>query len=351
MTILFVGGGTMGPVTPLIAVFRRMKGMRPDLQFAWAGTPDGPERAVVEAEGIMFYAVPVAKLPRHPSFSWLTWPFSYLRAGAVARSIMKKTNPSLVASAGGFTAVPVMRAARDQKIPCVIHQLDAEPGLSNKAVAQFASKITTSFAYDVPPFKNKETERVATPTRFAGVTVPSRQDAAHAFGLLTEKPIIFIVGGGTGAVAINEAIWKTKEDLIQGAQIIHATGKGKASVSVTEAGYVMREFLDEKEILNAYAAADLVVSRAGIGGISDLACLSKPTIFVPIPKSHQELNIAKLPCAFIDQGEGFSERLRDRILSFLRDKEAREALGPKLHAAFPTDDGTALAERWLKLLT
>lgn len=340
----------MGPVTPLIAVARQMKKMRPEIEFAWAGTPDGPERPVIEAEGIAFYPVPVAKLPRHLSIRWLTWPFAYLAAGIAARRIIKDTKPSLVASVGGFTAVPVMRAARAKAIPCAIHQLDAEPGLSNKAVASFATLVTTSFAYDVPPFKNVTAERVATPTRFAGVTVPMREAAAASFGLRPEKPIIFVVGGGTGATTLNEAVWKVKEELIQDAEIIHATGKGKANVAVTEAGYVMREFLDEKEILNAYAAADLVVSRAGIGGISDIACLSRPALFIPIPNNQQTLNVAKLPCAYIEQGEGFSGRLKDRILSFMRDKEAREALGPKLHEAFPTDDGSALAEKWLSLL-
>lgn len=350
MTILFVGGGTLGPVTPLIAVARRMKELRPNVTFAWAGTPDGPERRVVEAEGIPFYAVPVAKIPRQISIRWLTWPFAYLQAKSVSRSIIKKSAPSLVVSVGGFTAVPVMRAAKQQNIPCVIHQLDAEPGLSNKAVAAFASLVTTSFAYDVPPFKGVTTQRAPTPSRFAGIRVPSREEAAASFGLQHEKPILFVVGGGTGATTLNEAIWKIKEEIILNVQIIHATGKGKAAVSVTEPGYVMREFLDEKEILNAYAAADLVVSRAGIGGISDLACLSKPAIFVPIPNNQQTLNVAKLPCAFIEQDSGFPEKLRDKIQFLLRDEEARKALGPKLHDAFPTDSGMALAQKWLGLL-
>lgn len=340
----------MGPVTPLIAVARQMKKMRPELEFAWAGTADGPERPVIEAEGIPFFSVPVAKIPRHPSIKWLTWPFAYLAAGMASRRIIRETQPSLVASVGGFTAVPVMREARSKKIPCVIHQLDAEPGLSNKAVASFATLVTTSFSYDVPPFKDVVTEQVATPTRFANAILPTREQAAASFGLRPEKPILFFVGGGTGATSLNEAVWRIKEALITDAEIIHATGKGKASVAVMEAGYVMREFLDEKEILNAYVAADLVISRAGIGGISDVACLSRPALFVPIPNNQQLMNVARLPCAYIEHGEGFPERLRDRILSFIKDTEARDAMGPKLHEAFPTDDGTALATRWLDIL-
>jgi UDP-N-acetylglucosamine--N-acetylmuramyl-(pentapeptide) pyrophosphoryl-undecaprenol N-acetylglucosamine transferase len=97
-TILFVGGGTMGPVTPLVAVARAMKIRQPDLVMAWAGTPDGPERQVVEANGFVFYPIPVAKLPTYLSVRWLTWPFDYLRALFAARRVVKNVQPNLVAS-------------------------------------------------------------------------------------------------------------------------------------------------------------------------------------------------------------------------------------------------------------
>lgn len=350
-TILFVGGGTMGPVTPLIAVARRMKALDSSLSFAWAGTPNGPEQPVIEAEGISFYSVPIAKIARHPSTTWLTWPWRYVMAGVTAWNIVRKVQPILVVSAGGFTAVPIIRSAVRRSIPCAIHQLDAEPGLSNVLVAKRCVSVTTSFEYDFDPFDGVTSTRIATPCRFAGSSVPQREDAAKRFGLQPEKPIVLIVGGGTGATTLNEAVWKMKSTLLKTTQIIHSTGKGKALIFSEDPGYVMREFFDEDQLRYAYAAADLVVSRAGIGGISDLACLSKPAIFVPIPKSHQELNVKKLPCAVVEQGEGFSERLQNKILSLLQDDESRRALGTKLHDAFPTDNGTELAKRLILFLT
>ncbi len=339
----------MGPVTPLLAVWRQMKKRQPDLQAVWVGTPTGPERKVVEDEGITFHPLTIAKLARYPSLSWLTWPMDYVRAENQARTILKSTKPSLIASVGGFSAVPIMRAAR-KKVPGVIHQLDAEPGLSNRATAQLCASVTTSFAYELAPFPGVKAERIATPSRFAATAVPSREDARRHFGLETDKPTIFVTGGGTGSVALNEAIWKLQSTLVKDTQVIHLTGIAKGSESSKTSGYIQKEFFDETDMLAACAAADVVVSRAGMGTIADLACLSKAAIFVPIPNSHQERNVAKLPCAVVQQGKDFSSRLLQRIRDVLRDAPLRGDLGQNLHVALPTDDGSALAERWLGLL-
>jgi len=339
----------MGPVTPLLAVLRAMRKRKPDLTFAWVGTPDGPERDVVEQDEAAFYPIPVAKLPRFFSPAWFTWPFRYFKARRAALRVIETVRPALVASAGGFTSVPVIRAAHAKGIPCAIHQLDAEPGLSNKAIARLCESVTTSFRYDHPPFRGVESGRAPTPCRFSGVSIPDRKTASATFGLNADRFIVFVVGGGTGASAMNEAVWSVLGDLLKKTQIIHMTGKGKGNATARE-GYVQMEFLDEKEMLNAYAAANLVVSRAGIGGISDLASLSKPAVFVPIPGSHQGTNVDSLVVEVVKQGPDFPKRLRDKIISGLDDEECRMKCGKRLHDEFPSDDGSALAEKWLRLL-
>ncbi|MFH1078102.1 MAG: glycosyltransferase [Patescibacteria group bacterium] len=350
ITVMFVGGGTMGPVTPLIAVMREMRRRQPDLLFAWAGTPDGPERDVLAREHVDFYPISVAKLDRHPSISWLTWPSRYFKARREAWDVIEHVKPSLVASAGGFTGVPVIKAAVKHGVACAIHQLDAEPGLSNKAVASRCGSVTTSFRYDVQPFFGVKSDRVPTPCRFSHVTLPSREEAAKAFLLDPKLPIVFIVGGGTGAKAVNEAVWSVLDRLLDVTQVIHMTGKGKGN-GLRKPGYVQTEFQDEIGMLNAYTAADLVVSRAGIGSISELAALSKPAIFVPIPGSHQERNTNKIVVETVKQdAPDFPERLLAKIAEGLHDEECRTKCAKRLHEGFPTDDGSALAERWLKLL-
>ena len=350
----------MGPVTPLLAVWRAMKRRRNDLSLAWAGTPDGPEREIIKSEGGRFFSVPVVKIPRYPSMRWITWPFAYLNASHVASRILVKTKPLMIGSVGGYTATPIIRRGSRKKIPCAIHQLDYEPGLSNRAVAGLCKSVTTSYEYGAPPFSGLKSDRVPTPCRFAGRTPLSKEEACRSFELDPSRPVIFVLGGGTGSKAINDAIGHIRKDLVTLTQIIHLTGKRKGAKNVEIVGAhamrpglpssIAKEFFDENEMFRAFCAADLVVSRAGIGTISEVACLSKPTILIPIPKSHQEKNAARLPCDVITQKEGFHDRLLARIHFHLSNEQERRTIGEKLHEDFPVDDGSALAERWLGLI-
>lgn len=372
MKILFSGGGTMGPVTPLLAVLRRMKEMDPSPGYAWAGTPDGPERDAVKQERVRFYEIPVAKIPRFVSPAWITFPFQYASARRVAKDILKKEKPNLVVSAGGFTSVPLFHEASRVGIPCATHQLDYVPGLSNKMMARWCSVITSSFPYRTDPFRHPlfptPTERVPTPCRFArtssdvsaGVrpgrtnSVKRKKDACVKLGLDPDANILFVFGGGTGASAVNEAILKIKKDLTAPSestrtQILHLTGKGRGE-SGRESGYRAYPFFDENRMHDAYLAADLVVCRAGMGALSELACLKKAAILVPIPNSHQEKNAAAMPYPVVEQGNGFENRLLKKIREWMADAEKRERIGNAAHEALPTDDGAALAEKWLRVL-
>jgi len=342
----------MGPVTPLLAVLRQIKKRDAKLKFAWAGTADGPERIVIEKERIPFYVVPTAKIARYPSVTWLTYPFDYYKAKQAARVIIESVKPSLVVSAGGFTAVPVMLEASLRGIPCVIHQLDVEPGLSNKRVAAQAKFITTSFAYPASPF-GKASHRVATPCRFAGVKLPDRESAAKRLGVDPSRKIVFVFGGGTGALAINKAVEVVLTELTKEHSLIHSTGKGK-SISSRSRNYHHFDVMDERQMLDAYAVSDLVVARAGMGTLSELAALSKPAIIIPIPNTHQEENAKMLEegVEIVEQsGSDFPERLKTEIRRLLKEEKSRTSLGKKLHGLLPTDDGSELAEKWIKLLT
>jgi UDP-N-acetylglucosamine--N-acetylmuramyl-(pentapeptide) pyrophosphoryl-undecaprenol N-acetylglucosamine transferase len=351
-TILFAGGGTLGPVTPLLAVARRIKKLDATVECAWAGTSEGPEREVVGRERIPFHVIPTAKLPRYFSLEIFSWPSKYFAARRAAAELLDRVKPSLVVGAGGFTQVPVILEAAKRKIPCVIHQLDAEPGLSNRAVAKKCVSVTTSFAYEKPPFGSVTTERIATPCRFSGARLPDRHAGAERFFLDEHKPIVFIFGGGTGAAAINEAIRRSKSELLTSVQLIHQTGKGKRQNDVTEKGVIVSEFFDEQDMLFAYAAADIVICRAGMGALSDLAALKKTAIVIPIPNSHQEKNLeaVKTGVLGVHQTDHLDRDLTTAITDQLKNASYRAHLGETLHALLPTDDGTALAHKWLGFL-
>lgn len=351
--ILFCGGGTLGPVTPLLAVLRKMREARPDLEFSWVGTDSGPEAPLVEAEGVGFHVLPRAAFPRYPSKRWLTFPFDYLRAAKMAGRIVDEESPELVVSAGGYTQVPVIRDAAKKGIACAVHQLDRTPLLSNKAVAGKCRLVTTSFDYPKPPFGSARTVRAATPCRFAGVAVPSKEEAAARLGLDAERPILFVFGGGTGALAINQAVSSSLDELLKSTQVVHLTGKGKAvGHALAHPDYLTHEFFDERKMLDAYAAADLVVSRGGFGALSEMAALKKAAIVVPIPQSPWIENVEALGDAvrLVRQTDGLSRDLLSNVVDLLFDAVGRRSLGDRLDRALPTDDGRALAELWSDLL-
>lgn len=328
----------MGPVTPLIAVARALKREVPDADFIWFGTPTGPERALVEAEGMAFYPIHVAKFPRYPDKRWVTFPFDLARARREAADIIKREKPDAVISVGGFTAVPVIREAAREGIPCVIHQLDARMSWSNKAIERLCQIRTTSFARD-------GYELIPTPARFGMDDLPAKKSI---------RPTILIVGGGTGALALNEAVASKLEDWLALADVIHVTGRGKRGALADRKGYTVREMLDESGMKQALADADLVITRAGIGGLSDVSSCAKAAILVPIPGNQQVENAERFAQAeaavVLDQVGDFADRLLASARGLLSDPERLRLLGDAARSFFHTDDGTALAERVLSVI-
>lgn len=354
MKILFCGGGTLGPVTPLLAVLRQIRKQLPHATFAWAGTPNGPEAGLVEAEGVPFHAIPPVKFPRYFSAEWLKIPFRYIEARKMTREIIARERPDLIVSAGGYTGVPVIHIAAKEGIPCAIHQLDYEPGLANRAVAGLCSSVTTTFRYQSPPFGNSaDSIQIETPSRFSSVTMPSANEAKKFFGIDTSRPVLFVLGGGTGAQAINEALADVLDELLNHADVIHSTGIGKSITHVERAGYHSFELMNEEQVRYAYAASDIVVSRAGLGTLSELAALQKAAIVIPLPDSHQEANARAVEKGIVwlhQTKTGLAEALRQVTLDLLRDESRRKSLGFELHRLLPTDDGSVLAARWLSVL-
>lgn len=335
---------------PLLAVARSLKEMKPDVKLFWIGTPTGPERPLVEAQGIPFQSIPVVKWPRYPSVRWLTFPFDWAHARVLAKKAIETIAPEAVVTAGGFTAVPVVFAAAKLGIPCFTHQLDLVPGLSNRRIAHLCESVTTSFEYERPPFGDRvNDERIATPSFFAYEALPTRDEACKTFGLDPKRPVVLLFGGGTGAQALNDAISETRDAWLSFTQIIHATGIGKTTKGAPSAGYAVKPFLS-KDMADAYVAADLVVCRAGMGTLADLTAMKKAAILVPMPQSHQEANAR----AFEERGAAvvvhqdtktFAEDLVSTARLLLKDEAERKAMAERAQTLLPTDDGAALAKR------
>ncbi len=341
MVILFAGGGTLGPVTPLLAVAEAWKRMDPSVSFAWVGTSDGPEKALVEAVGIRFFALPTARFPRYPSMEWLYLPGQFTRAFFEARRLLREVKPGLVASAGGYTAVPVAWAAYLRRIPIWIHQQDVLPLLSNRLTAWCATLITTAWKRSTHDFPKRKTVWVGNPVRAAILEGKKKE---------TEWPTVLVLGGGTGSAWINGRMSEIGMSLATRANIIHITGIGKSAPALESIGrrYRVAEFLAD-ELPEAFATADVVVSRAGMGAMTELAATRKPSILIPIPQSPQEANAQMAKDAgaavVLSQSTTSSEELGRAIIGLLSDKEKQRLLSDRMGALFPTDVSDTLVER------
>jgi len=296
-SMLLTGGGTGGSVSPLLAIFDELKDG--NYKFCWVGTKNGIEKEMVEKEKINFYAISSGKFRRY--FSWRNFidPFLIIKGFFESISIIKKCRPDLVLSAGGFVSVPIVWASWLYRIPVIIHQQDARPGLANKLMCRCAKVITTVFEKSLDDFCKKPIW-IGNPIRREIVDIykdKTYEKSLQNFNLKEDKPVLFILGGGTGSVFINMLVVKALQELTKDFQIIHITGKDKNLKAPLEWKYDLHsedyhkfEFLNTSQMADAYNVSDIVVSRCGMGVLTELSFLKKTAILIPMLKTHQEDN-------------------------------------------------------------
>jgi UDP-N-acetylglucosamine--N-acetylmuramyl-(pentapeptide) pyrophosphoryl-undecaprenol N-acetylglucosamine transferase len=244
-------------------------------------------------------------------------------------------------------------ASDEYFVPSIIHQLDKVVGMSNQSIAPRTRSVTTSFAYEKEPFpKPVKSRQIPTPVRFGERDLMPKADGARAFDLDPDRPVTLIIGGGTGALSVNEGVRDVLDDLLGVTQVIHVTGKGKR-VTDSRPGYYVAEFLSD-DLLKAYSAADIVVSRAGMGSVSECTALGKPMVLIPISDNQQEVNAAAMieggGAVGLKQDERFKQNLLEILTRLLASEEDRKKLVDGARRVLPTDDGSALAEIVLGLV-
>lgn len=340
--IMFCGGGTLGPVTPLLAIIEVWRKKDSSAEFVFVGTPHGPERELMNKEQIEFHCLPEAKLVRYPSVEWLYLPFRAMVALYVAWRILKKEKPALIVSAGGYTSVPLVVIGWLLRVPSLIHQQDVRPLLSNRIVAPFASVVTVAWGKLLKDFPKGKL--VGNPVRSAFLRA-EKSGAMKHFGLDENKPTVLVLGGGSGSVWLNKTVSEITDDLLEQANLIHLTGKGKMVEGNSADGYRAFELLTDEMPL-AFAAADLVVCRAGMATITELAATKKAAIIIPLPDSPQEDNIVAFGAAVVAlrQAETSAVDLLEEIKRLLNDTAARVELGENLNKILRTDVAVKMVE-------
>ncbi len=277
--IVLTGGGTAGHVTPNIALLPSL--VEAGYDISYIGSYEGIEKKLIEDLGITYYGISSGKLRRYKSLKNLSDPFRVLHGLFQAKKLMKQIKPDVVFSKGGFVSVPVVLAAKSRHIPAIIHESDMTPGLANKIAMRSAVKICCNFPETIEYLPKSKAVLTGSPIRaelLSGNAIKGREFC----GFNSEKPIIMVVGGSTGAVKVNEAVRKVLPELLNRYQIVHLCGKGKTDSSLNNTdGYVQFEYID-KELRDLFAMSDIVISRAGANAICELLALRKPNILIPL---------------------------------------------------------------------
>lgn len=280
--IVLTGGGTAGHVTPNIALYKSLT--EAGYEVHYIGSYNGIEKKLIEDMGIPYYGISSGKLRRYFDIKNFSDPFRVIKGFGEADRLIRKIKPDVVFSKGGFVTVPVVLAAKKNRIPAIIHESDMTPGLANKICIPAATKVCCNFKETFDLLPEGKAVLTGTPIRkelFEG----DRNRAASFCNLDPSTPTILVIGGSTGSVIINKTIRESLNDILSKYQVIHLCGKNNLSESLEGIkGYVQFEYVS-KELRDLFALSDLVISRAGANAICELLALKKPNILIPLSKA------------------------------------------------------------------
>ncbi len=278
--IVLTGGGTAGHVTPNIALLPKLKELGYDIHYI--GSHEGIEKKLITDFDIPYYGVSTGKLRRYFDLKNLSDPFRVMKGYGDAKKILKELKPDVVFSKGGFVSVPVVRAAASLKIPCIIHESDMTPGLANKLCIPVASKVCCNFPETLQNLPEDKAVLTGSPIR----TELLRGDKVAALNMCNfnaNTPVIMVIGGSSGSVAINKAVRSALPKLLEDFQIIHICGSDRIdNLLLNKKGYAQFEYL-KAELKDVLSLADIVISRAGANAICELLALKKPNLLIPLP--------------------------------------------------------------------
>lgn len=308
--IVLTGGGTAGHVTPNLALLPSLQERGYEVHYI--GSYNGIEKKLIEGAGIPYDGISSGKLRRYFDLKNFSDPFRVIKGYAEARALLKKYRPDVVFSKGGFVAVPVVLAAKHYKIPTIIHESDMTPGLANKICIPSAAKVCCNFPETLQYLPADKAVLTGSPIR-RELLQGDRLTGLNFTGLSAAKPIIMVIGGSLGAVAINNAVRELLPKLLQKYQVIHICGKGHLDESlIGRPGYVQYEYVDAP-LRHLFAAADIVLSRAGANSICEILALRKPNVLIPLSAAASRGDQILNADSFARQG--FSKVLKEEELS------------------------------------
>lgn len=287
---LLAGGGTAGHVNPLLAVADALRERDSTATILVLGTAEGLESRLVPERGYELLIVDKVPFPRRPNVQAAAFPARFRRAIAQVRAHIRQHGIDVVVGFGGYASAPAYVAARRERVPFVVHEANAKPGLANVLGARAAAGVGVAFAGT--PLRGSEV--VGMPLRREVITLDRaarRAEAAEYFGLDADRPVLLVFGGSLGAQRLNDALADSWRDVLAaGWQLLHVTGERSDLADPGVPGYALRRYVDRMDL--AFALADLIVSRSGSATVSEISALGIPALYVPysVGNGEQRLN-------------------------------------------------------------
>jgi UDP-N-acetylglucosamine--N-acetylmuramyl-(pentapeptide) pyrophosphoryl-undecaprenol N-acetylglucosamine transferase len=358
--IIIAGGGTGGHIFPAIAIANAIKKLQPDTDILFVGAAGKMEMEKVPQAGYKIQGLDIAGFNRSSLIKNIGLPFKLVKSFLQVRRIFKAFKPDAVIGVGGYSSFPVLRFAQSKGIKTFIHESNSFAGRSNILLSKHAIKIFVATDGMERFFEKQKIIITGNPVRETIVkSNVSREDGIKFFGLDTDKKTILSTGGSLGAKSINEALDKHLEEFEQhDLQLIWQTGipyavRGKERANGKKNVWV-NEFITRME--NAYAAADVVISRSGAMAIAELCVMKKPVVFVPFPyaaEDHQTVNaqnlVNKNAGLMIKDNEAI-DKLIDTVILLTKDEQKQHELISNISKLAVNDADEKIAKEILKTL-
>ncbi len=349
--VVLAGGGTAGHIEPALNLADALLERRPDAVVTALGTSGGLETRLVPQRGFALELIPAVPLPRKPNVDLATLPFRLRGAIREVRAILARTGADVLVGFGGYVAMPAYLGARN-RVPMVVHEANARPGLANRIGARFTPYVAETVAGSLP-----RARLVGIPLRRGIASLDRaalRKEAATYFGLDPALPTLLVSGGSQGARRLNEAVAGAVPRLRHaGVQILHVVGpRNSDQLHDREPGYLTVPFVERMDL--AYAVADLALCRAGAMTCAELAAVGLPAIYVPLPIGNGEQRLNALPVVqagggvLVADAELSADRVVSEVVSSITDPAGLRTAGQAARQHGATDGARLLVDMVLQ---
>jgi UDP-N-acetylglucosamine--N-acetylmuramyl-(pentapeptide) pyrophosphoryl-undecaprenol N-acetylglucosamine transferase len=362
LRIIISGGGTGGHIFPAVSIANAIKTLQPDSEILFVGAEGRMEMQRVPAAGYPIKGLPVAGFDRKNLFKNIPVLIKLFKSQRLAKKIVKDFKPHAAVGVGGYASGPTLKVAGSMGIPTLLQEQNSYAGVTNKLLAKQAKKICVAYEGMERFFSKEKIILTGNPVR-QGLTnsTISREEAVQSFGLNPKKQTILILGGSLGARTINQCLMSNLQKIKDsGVQFIWQTGKiyiDEVQNTVAKFGELPMLYVTDfiSDMAKAYTAADLVISRAGAGSISEFCLLKKPIILVPSPnvaEDHQTQNalalVNKNAALYVKDADA-NEKLLDTAIATVNQPELLKNLSTNIAELAFTDSANVIAKEVIKL--